>query len=410
MLSSSESDRPGEAGETAPSESGRALRWHLITCEYPPQVGGVSDYTWLVAQGLAGAGDEVHVWCPRAGGGADSAGVNRHDTLGHAGIPDLWRLGRELNRFRGGRRRLLVQWVPHGYGFGSMNLAFCAWLWGRAAWRLDEVEIMVHEPYLAFGEGSWRQNIVAILHRLMTITLLRAASRVWISIPAWEACWRPYALGRKVPFAWMPVPSNVPYVAQPGSIARLRQRYLGDGQLLAGCFGIHGSKATKQLEAVIPLVMKACPELVTLLLGKGSQECRDALTAQLPELAGRIHAAGTLAPDLLSEHLAACDLMLQPYPDGISTRRSSAMAALSHGVPLITTTGFLTEDFWMHSPAIVTVPAGDAPAFADAAARLLRDPGRRQRMGMEARRLYDARFDIRHVIAALRRTSPALES
>jgi hypothetical protein len=27
------------------------LRWHIITGEYPPQPGGVSDYTRLVARG-----------------------------------------------------------------------------------------------------------------------------------------------------------------------------------------------------------------------------------------------------------------------------------------------------------------------------------------------------------------------
>ena len=44
----------------------RALPWHILTCEYPPQTGGVSDYTFLVANGLA-SHDEVHVWCPSVG-------------------------------------------------------------------------------------------------------------------------------------------------------------------------------------------------------------------------------------------------------------------------------------------------------------------------------------------------------
>ena len=39
-------------------------RWVLITGEYPPAPGGVSDYSSMVARGLAEAGDEVHVWAP----------------------------------------------------------------------------------------------------------------------------------------------------------------------------------------------------------------------------------------------------------------------------------------------------------------------------------------------------------
>ena len=38
--------------------------WHVITNEYPPQTGGVSDYTQQVARALVEQGDEVHVWCP----------------------------------------------------------------------------------------------------------------------------------------------------------------------------------------------------------------------------------------------------------------------------------------------------------------------------------------------------------
>jgi glycosyltransferase involved in cell wall biosynthesis len=392
--------------ETTQSVTPPAGRWHLITCEYPPQLGGVSDYTSLIAEGLARCGDEVHVWCPQTKGNCGSEGVAAHDTLAGATIPDLWRLGKALGNFAGARRRLLVQWVPHGYGFRSMNLAFCIWLWCRAALHRDEVDIVVHEPYLAFGEGSWRQNMVAIVHRMMTMTLLRAASRVWVSIPAWETCWLPYTLGRRVPFCWLPVPSNVPVVAQPKSIARVRHScLLQEGQLLVGYFGIHSSGITKQLEEIIPLVLERCPAAVIVLMGKGSEECRAALAAKLPQFSRRIRAAGILALSDLSEHLAACDVMLQPYPDGISTRRTTAMAALAHGVPLVTTTGPLTEDFWLNCGAVTIAPAGNAQALADAACRLLADASERQRIGALARCLYDQRFDVRHVIAVLRQTS-----
>ena len=36
--------------------------WHMITGEYPPQAGGVSDYSRVVARGLVAAGDAVHVY------------------------------------------------------------------------------------------------------------------------------------------------------------------------------------------------------------------------------------------------------------------------------------------------------------------------------------------------------------
>ena len=165
--------------------------WHFVTAEFPPQVGGVGDYTYLIANGLTEAGDEVHVWCPSSGCAAPSRnGLIVHQELGAIRPSDLRRVGRMLDRFPE-PRRLLVQWVPHGYGYRSMNLPFCFWLWNRSVVHGDRVDIMVHEPYLAFWEGSWRQAAVALVHRLMTVVLLSAVRRVWIAIPIWEARWRP---------------------------------------------------------------------------------------------------------------------------------------------------------------------------------------------------------------------------
>ena len=38
--------------------------WHIIAPEYPPNTGGVGDYSKQLAINLRSAGDEVHVWCP----------------------------------------------------------------------------------------------------------------------------------------------------------------------------------------------------------------------------------------------------------------------------------------------------------------------------------------------------------
>ena len=387
-----------------PSEHAPATHWHLVTCEYPPQLGGVSDYTRLIAEQLAMSGDEVHVWCPPAGRRPVSNGVTLHEDLGQARISDLRRFGRHLSKSRG-PRRVLVQWVPHGYGFRSMNLPFCFWLWIRAAFRHDQVEIMVHEPYLAFGEGSWRQDLVALVHRVMTAVLLRSARKVWTSIPAWERTWRPYRLGRKIPFQWLPIPSNVPVAPRPAQVARIRKEYIGNSRFLIGHFGIHGPTVVKLLEQILPQLAERCQEAVVLLIGKGSREFRDKLTSQLPQLAHRVRAAGTLETPDLSDHLAACDLAIQPYPDGISTRRTSAMASLAHGVPLVTTIGHLTEDFWRKTDAVAIVPAFDVAALVQRVADLLDDESERFRMSERARQMYDAEFDVRHVIAALRDTS-----
>lgn len=375
-------------------------------------MGGVSDYTQLVAAGLASAGDEAHVWCPHSPEDEDSNGGERettspqgvfvHRELGRFAPADLRRAGRHLNQFRA-PRRLLVQWVPHGYGYRSMNLPFCLWLWHRAARHRDVVEVMVHEPYLAFGEGSWKQSGVAAAHRLMTMVLLKSARRVWMSIPAWEAYWRPYTLGRALPFRWLPVASNIEVVEDPAGVGAVRARYAPAGEQIIGHFGTYDRPITE-------LLLKSAPALlpqgragrVMLLLGHGGCAVRDELRRRHPELAGRVHATGTLAARCLSLHLSACDVLVQPYVDGVSSRRTSMMVGLSHGLPIVTTSGRLTESLWAGSEAVMLAPVADVEALAEATHRLLMDEAARRRMSAAAKALYQQRFDLTRTVTALR--------
>ena len=358
----------------------------------------------MVAEALGSAGDEVHVWCPNAKGEVPRAsGVLVHRELGLA-ARDLRRAGRLLDRFDG-PRRLLVQWVPHGYGYRAMNLPFCLWLWRRARRHGDRIELIVHEPFLSFGEGTWRQDCVAVVHRLMTVVLLNAASRVWTTIPAWEERLRPYALGRRNLFHWLPVASNIPVVDDPPSVDLIRSRYAGargaEG-LIVGHFGTYDRNTANLLLRSIPALLKNGRKPSMLLLGRGSTSMRDQLIREHPGIANDVHATGELESADLSRHLRACDLMLQPYIDGVSGRRTTIMAQLSLGLPVVTTAGKLTEPLWAESRAVALTPAGDVSRMVEATNRLLGDEGERKRLAAAARSLYLSLFDIEHTVAALR--------
>jgi len=376
--------------------------WHLITSEYPPQPGGVSDYTHLVASGLGAAGDPVHVWCPPSEGEApESPRVAVHREMGTFALPDLCRVGRLFDQFSP-PRRLLVQWVPHGFGYHSLNLSFCLWLWRRATVDRDRLEIMVHEPYLAFAEGSWKQNAAAVVHRIMTTVLLSAARRVWVSIPAWEASWQPYVLGRRIPFTWLPVASTVPLIDDPANVAVIRARYAPPGGFLLGHFGTYGRHIAELLMASLPKLLQGGFHQAALLLGRGSEALREKLIDRHPDLARQVHATGPLTASDISRHLSACDVMVQPYPDGVSSRRTSLMGGLSHGLPIVTTLGHLTEPFWARSGAVALAPVGDIAAIRGATEQLLASLIARNRMGDAAKALYRDRFDVKHTIKALR--------
>jgi glycosyltransferase involved in cell wall biosynthesis len=373
--------------------------WHIITSEYPPDVGGVSDYSRQVAEGLARIGDEVHVWCPRATMGSAVAGLHVHPELGLIRPSDLRRLDGHLRSFDG-PRRLLVQWVPHGFGYHSMNVWFCLWL-ARRAWAGDHVELMVHEPYLELRLGPVHHVVMALVHRLMTIVLLMAARKVWISIPSWERLLRPYALGRSVSMQWLPVPGCVPEEPRPSAVA-IRLKYASGGRHMVGHFGSYGAAVTTLLFERLPLIMNDPIRPSVLLLGTGSEQFRQVLVGRHPGWAERVHAAGYLSATDLSAHITACDVFVQPYPDGISSRRTSVMACLSCARAVVTTHGSLTEPLWAESGAVASADIGDATAFASAVLGLLSDDASRIALGARGQQVYGERFSLTRVVDTLR--------
>lgn len=367
------------------------MSWHLVTCEYPPDVGGISDHTAQLASGLVAAGDDVHVWCPGKDRTVDTR-VHVHATLGAFDRPDLERTSREMDACAG-PRQLVVQWVPHGFGRRSMNLGFCLWV-ARRARRGDRVHVVVHEPYLAFTRGPWRHVAMALVHRVMTVVMLRAAHYIWLSTPAWEARLRPYLLGRRTDMRWLPIPGC------EGSGGTVSLGALD--RPLVGHFGSYGALVAPLLEERLVGLMASDTRPAVLLVGSGARAFCDRLIADHPEWNGRLHATGYVPSDRLGDHLAACDLLIQPYPDGVTTRRTSVMTGLARGCPVVTTAGHLTEPLWAEQGAVALVDVGDPAQFAATAEELLRDRDARGRLGARAREVYDAHFSVSRLVHTLR--------
>ena len=378
-------------------------RWQLVTSEYPPDTGGVSDYSRLVAHGLAELGDEVIVWCPgrEVAPRLEAEGrIRVRATLGGFGPSDLRRVGRLMDA-EPSPRLLLVQWVPHGFRLRAVNVPFAIWLWRRVRSRGDRLELMVHEGGLPYSRVKLRQNLAAVAQRAMVAITLNVASRVWISNPRWEKRLRPFSLGRKLRFTWLPVPSNVPEASDADAIKRVRDAVALAGQPVVGHFGTYAEHTTRYLDALAESVTAA--GAVLLLMGVGSKQYAKALAERLPTVGKSVFGRGALDATALSAHLSACDVVAQPYPDGVSGRRGSAMAALAHGRAMVTTRGEFTEPVWLVDHPVRAVAAGDPAVFAKAVLETLRDGSERCRLEIAARRLYTDHFDLAHTISALRR-------
>jgi glycosyltransferase involved in cell wall biosynthesis len=377
--------------------SAAARAWHLVTGEYPPGGGGVGEYTRVLARALAAERLDVHVWAPTET--EADGGVTVHAVAGFG------RAGREeMDRALGALpapRRLLVQYAPQAFGMRGMNVGFCRWVLRRA--RLgDEVRVMFHEPFVEFGLAHPRSNVIAVANRVMAGLLLRAAAVAYVSTPAWERLLRPWAPRSLGPMRWLPVPSTVPRVDDPEGVAVVRARLGANeaGVRVVGHFGTYGGMIAPLLEPALRAVLAPPSRSLLLLLGEGGPAFAARLERAEPRLRGRVVATGRLPAERLSVHLQACDVAVQPYPDGVSARRTTVMAALANGVPVVTTSGRFTEPEWS-AAGVPLVPAGDASALAAAVLDLLDDLPRRRSLAAAARDFYRRSFAMERTLATL---------
>jgi len=281
-----------------------------------------------------------------------------------------------------------------------MNLPFCVWLSNR--WR-KRFEVMFHEVCFSLVPGQrWKHQLLGRVTRRMAGLVHRAAQRSWVSIPAWAELLRQLVPGQQ-PIQWLPVPSTLPTEAKPADVAKLRQRIAPEpATRVIGHFGTFGTPIARLLRATLPRLLRADRNYRALLVGLHSQEFRQEILKEHAGLEPRILATGPLAPEDAVNSLAATDLLLQPYIDGVSSRRTSVMAGLALGLPIVTTEGPLSEPVWREGGAVALVPAAEPDALVASSLVLLQQEAKRKQLGQAASLFYRRHFSVERVIHSLR--------
>ena len=108
---------------------------------------------------------------------------------------------------------------------------------------------------------------------------------------------------------------------------------------------------------------------------------------------------GVVSPQTVSERLSAMDVLLLPYPDGVSGRRTAFMAGLQHGCAIAGTYGAATE-------GLLKVASGEAYALSACedlggwcqnVRLLVHSSDTQMRLRDNARRMYSDTFGWPHV-------------
>jgi glycosyltransferase involved in cell wall biosynthesis len=170
---------------------------------------------------------------------------------------------------------------------------------------------------------------------------------------------------------------------------------VGENDLLLCYFGfLSDSKGGIDLVRALALVPNARLLMVGGQVG-ASDETNAAYLAQVKNLVAELNLSarviwtGYTEAAQVSANLLAADICVLPYRDGASFRRGSLMAALAHGLAIVTTTpasngeGAKIRD----GENALLVPPQDPPALAEAINRLANDGALRARIALGAKRL-----------------------
>jgi glycosyltransferase involved in cell wall biosynthesis len=381
------------------------VNWFIITAAYPPDEGGIADHTVALARELAARGDRVWIIAGSGpdGGGLGGQAVKVRRFPGHFGLRAIFLMSRELLRVPK-PRQVVIQYVPQAFGprvradgrrMRGLPLSVCLWL----QFLRGKVWTMFHEIVALPGTGrSLAMRLVVRTTYWMLRLVVRKSSRIFVAAPVWADVIREVTRTMRL-VEWLPVPSNLPTQVDSLRVEKVRRILLGEDAItLIGHFGTLRGVVTEILRPVVHRLLDGRPERRFVAIGSGSSAFAAECRALWPGLAARILATGNLPPEQAAEHLAACDVMIEPYPDGVSSRRSSTMGPLALGCVVVTNDGPWTEPAWRESGAVVLAASPDPVLLSEKVEDVLRT---RPKLGERAARFYDAEFSLRHMVAVM---------
>lgn len=365
------------------------MRVLFITGEYPAMQGGVGDYTQRLSQALGELGADVHVLTHvDAGGDHLRAPAAAYEPTVHATMSATgWRLW-------GYTRAAIAEFKPDvvhiqyqsaAYGLHpAVNLL--PWRL-RVQRRRPPIVTTFHDlrfPYLFPKAGPLRYQAV--------LALARGSDAAIVTNPADWVQLHAAGLGPKL--QPIPIGSNI-RCEPPLDFDRDRQRAkwgAGRDTWLLGYFGfLNVSKGGETLiRCLAELVAAGHPARLLMVGGKvGASDPTnlaylakvEGLIAELG-LTGRVQWTGFTGSDEVSANLLATDCAVLPYREGASLRHGSLMAALAHGLPIVSTAA---AEQAQSAPGLFPLPVSgesalltrpdDPAALAAAVTRVMTEPG-----------------------------------
>jgi glycosyltransferase involved in cell wall biosynthesis len=394
----------------------------FLTGEYPPMQGGVADHTAHLARHLIGLEMEVSILTSYK-----SPISNPQSPIVYP-IITTWGLGcwRQINRFLEEHRPdvLHIQYQAAAFDLGGW-INWLPW-WLRRRQARPRLVVTFHDlrvPYLFPKAGPLRWRSILALARYSDAVIVtnvedeqtlgkalglresgnQGIRNQGISFPDSPS---PDSLSPRSPesLTLIPLGSNVePQPPANYDRGRWRTRLgITEGTLLLAYFGfLSESKGGEDLVLALDRLVRKGYDARLLMIGgqvgdvdptNRAYADRVRSLVQKHDLEDRVYWTGHTSPEEVSANLLAADMIVMPYRDGASFRRTTFIAALRHACPVVTTHPIIPLAELCDGDNVLLVPPRDVEALVGAIARLADDSELQSRLSQGAQAL-GRRFD-----------------
>ncbi|MFN2556624.1 MAG: glycosyltransferase family 4 protein [Nitriliruptorales bacterium] len=376
------------------------IRVAVVCGAIQPMLDGVTDYTTHLVEQLRARGVAPAVIS--SDHGPDVPGVELHRVARRSVFRGVQAVAGAVERLK--PDLIHVHSAPSAYGFkpaigllplflgGSFPLITTLHEYGWWSWRPRMIPEMPLRPLWRLAERLhvWdRESLLLAVHSSAPVVTNRQHSSVISRL-------------RRRPAMLIPVGPNVPPVAVDDAQVRrgLRDR-LGaapEAPVLAFFGFVHPVKGLPYLFEALVRLRSRHPDLHLVVVGgfrslaltrpdawRYERELQDLLAAL--GLKQAVTFTGYLPPAEAPKVLQGADLAVLPFIAGTTTKSSSLVTVLAHGLPTVATRPDVPDPQLVHERTPLFVPPRDSGALEVAIARLLTDRQLGQRLAAAGRRV-----------------------
>lgn len=359
----------------------------LIVCpSYPPLIDGLSGHTYCLAKALAKKDQEIHILT------SELAHLPHYEFQENIHIHrqvKSWALLNALDIIESIKEinfdQILIQYVPFLYSKrGGLSLAILYLTWAIRWFFGKKAFLYAHELFYPL-QKNYKAIIMHFGHRMMLFSLGLCSNKIFTSTHKNRLILTRMFYWRKKDILHLPVSSNIPKTLVENKEHVLANLGLKSNLFTICCFGfLHPSKLYPEiLDTLKEIYEKKLLDFQLIFIGPTEKDLMATLGFQysckrLPFL----KLTGPIEERKVSQLLQCCNLFIGLFMDGLTSRRGSVLAAMEHGLPIISTKSIDTEEWLFSHPEISFLPSQSTQIKRDLLQEILKQKNQKNSSGL----------------------------